>query len=76
MKNIVDGNRLIELATEQEDKIAFYEKSLKDTRVVSKAFLIKIMSEWHPRSGEITLAKFLMGLEDNFSLSMTESEVE
>lgn len=64
MKALETGNRLIE----DVHPIEFFTKALQDTIVVKKDFLYKIIDEWNSGRGEVTLAKFLLGINKDGSL--------
>jgi len=82
MKALENGNSLIVDSKSEKNRVAFidtivfFEKALKDTVVVKKAFLQKICDDWNSICGEVTLAKFLLGIKDSLFLQVALKEIE
>lgn len=82
MKALETGNSLIVDSKSEKNRVAFidtirfFEEALKDTVVVKKDFLQKIIDEWGRGRGEITLASFLLGLRPEHFLQTALEEIE
>ena len=78
MKAIEDGKSLVDKKPYSEKlSFGYYERVLADTVVVKKSFLEKIIEEWHPNVGEVTLAKFLLGKDpEHYWLKKAVDNVE